>query len=400
MKIAKKWYSIFVAALPLVSVYASGISGFTAGDILIILFFIAAIIFGCRQKKLCIAKETEPILPLCAAIIVVSLFSLLLQANVSIYNVAIRITRREFYYLSVVVVSSLWFDINIAKRAIIILGKIGTLYIALQYILFYGFHFILVGYLPFLPIYHETYTELDYYSLFAKMFRPTSFLLEPAHFSRYMLIPLILMLFDNKRRSKFYWTILFSLAIVFSTSGSGIIALFIVWIVWFGTMIGTGKIPKRKLVPIGLVAIVAFAITRLNVFQSAFYRILNSNLTNVDTAGGARFRGYMRYFELPTIFKIIGKGYGNTPDTTLATWFSGASYLLYGTGIIGFIVCIVMFIKLFFRCTSRTGKMLVIVFLFLFFTDDCFMSHVSIPYLSFICFENRQRKPAEVLNET
>ena len=47
----KKIYTAFIAALPLFSVYASGISGFTLGDILLFLFFVYGIILGYKNIK-------------------------------------------------------------------------------------------------------------------------------------------------------------------------------------------------------------------------------------------------------------------------------------------------------------------------------------------------------------
>jgi len=109
-------------------------------------------------------------------------------------------------------------------------------------------------------------------------------------------------------------------------------------------------------------------------------------LMDVNTATGARFRGYLEYFRLDYFGIILGRGYGNVPDMTyLPIWFSGASYMLYGTGIIGFLVCITMFIALFFRSKNMLSKVICVVFAFLFFTDDSFMSHVAVLYLSFIC---------------
>lgn len=121
------------------------------------------------------------------------------------------------------------------------------------------------------------------------------------------------------------------------------------------------------------------------IVQSSIFRIVNTDLFNVNTAGGARFRGYVQYFQLDFWHKLVGMGYGSTPDTALVTWFSGASYMLYGTEAVGFIVCIIMFAKMFFRSRSRVAKVLCIIFVFLFFADDCFMSHVAVLFLSFIC---------------
>lgn len=401
--ILKTLYTLFVIALPMISVYASGIAGFTMGDVLLVAFFFLRIMQGIQAKNLKISQRTTPLIPLILIIPLMTILSVLTQRNVDGYSIIIRIVRRMFYYISVVVVSDEWFDSEYGKKGIVTLGKIGSIYMFIQYAAYYGAHVVLHGYLPFLRVYHESYSQVDYQQLYQNMFRPTSFLLEPAHISRYLMIPLAILLFCEDIPKRWLWAFVISAAIMASTSGTGLIAVAMVWLIWI--LAGVFGFAETKRIPAYYLAIyllfLGAAIFALNnsVVQSALFRITNTNLTNVNTAGGARFRGYIRYFELNILGKIIGMGYGNSPNTVLPTWFSGASYMLYGTGFIGFMVCIIMFIRLFIRKHTLLPKVLCIILAYLFFVDDMFMSTVCVLYLSFICTWQEKVVEVEVSDE-
>lgn len=390
----RKVYTLFIVLLPLLSVYASGLPGFTLGDIVLFLFFTYRVITGIKRGSLSIPSKMWPIMLLIIMIPVITIISMFGQIQVDSYSIMIRIVRRVFYYLCVVLVSGEWFDVDYAKKAIIMMGKIGAVYLFLQYIAYYVWRTVLHGYLPFLPVYHESYAQLDYQLLYRNMFRPTSFLLEPTHFARYECIPLAFLIYDRKQGDKWVWPFVLSTAIVASTSGTGTICVVLIWGIWIvdnlKEAIHTGKIRTKYIVVLLLIVIALMISFRNDVVQSTINRISNTNLTDINTAGGARFRGYLQYFQLQPFNLIFGMGYGSMPNTSLITWFSGASYILYGCGILGFLVCIFLFIKLYFSSVNFNQKVLCVVFFLLFFIDDCFMSHVSVLFLSFICIEENR----------
>lgn len=384
------YYTIFIAALPIFSVYASGIPGFTAGDLLLVIFFLYRLINGVTTNSLKINRRTFPVLWLIICIPLITSVSVLGgQQDIDSYSIVIRVVRRVFYYLAVVLVSNEWFDGELGKKSIVLLGKIGAIYMFVQYLAYYGMNIILTGFLPFLEVYHENYSQIDYELIYSRMFRPTSFLLEPAHISRFLIIPLIILMFEQKFKYRWFWAFVISAAILASTSGTGLIAVDLVWFLWI--VVGlTGqngkKLPVSYLFLYITVVVVVIIALNTDVVQAALFRITSSDLMDVNTASGARFRGYLEYFQLDYWGIILGRGYGNIPDITyLPIWFSGASYMLYGTGIVGFLVCITMFVSLFVKNKNMISKFLCIVFAFLFFTDDSFMSHVAVLYFSFIC---------------
>lgn len=401
--LGNKMYTTIVVMLPILSVYASGIPGFTLGDITLAGAFLIFLLDVLNQKKIFVAKTTRPLFSLILAIIVLSMISLFLQ-GVLIYNekvsassgdILIRIVRRVFYYGMVPLVSSKWFNYNQAKSQIKVLGILATVTILAQYVLYYVFHYVLKGFLPFLLVYHDNYMTNDYVSLYGKMFRPTGYLLEPAHMSRYMIISLVFFLFDKSNQMKKTSQSLINAVVVMigiglTTSGIGIIISAVVWGLWVAVWISSNrnKVSLNKIAIMVFLLILFVILSQTDVAQSVFYRVNNTDLTNVNTAGGARFRGYLQYFNLQFIYKIIGMGYGTTPNTALVTWFSGASYVLYGIGFIGFLVCIFIFVKIFLMVNNRTGRVLLVSWFLLFMMDDSFMSHVAVVYFSFVCFSD------------
>lgn len=400
-------YTTIVVTLPIISIYASGIEGFTLGDIVLALVFFVCIINLMTSKKFEVGKSAKLLFLLIDVIIITSIISILIQnifsinmlVPVSTNEIAIRTIRRSFYYALVPLVSSKWFDYQQAKKQIQVLGVLGTLFIGLQYILYYGFSYILNGYLKFLPLYHENYMTQDYVARYSTIFRPTGYLLEPAHMSRYMLIALVLFLFDKRDDYKsasrsMKYSFIVTLGICLTTSGIGIMIAVVVWIVRVLTLLFARQHKITvNMIGIAILIIIAFIfLFQSDIVQMALLRVENSDLANVNTAGGARFRGFVQYFNLPALFKIFGMGYGSTPNTNIVTWFSGASYILFGTGIIGFTICGYIFVKLFFMEKTSTGRVLIVVWGLLFAMDDSFMSHVAVVYFSFICFSNCSTK--------
>ena len=159
---------------------------------------------------------------------------------------------------------------------------------------------------------------------------------------------------------------------------------------------GRKRFPVSYLLVYVILVVLAVFALNTDVVQRTIARATNIDLVNVNTAGGARFRGYIQFGLLNWWYKIVGMGYGSTPETAVATWFSGASYMLYGPGIIGFMVCLTMLYKLFKRGQSISAKVLCIMFTVLFFVDDSFMSHVSVLYLTLICLADDTQESGRV----
>lgn len=389
-------FTLVVIILPILSIYASGIPGFSFGDVCLA-FVSFLLIIDCAKKKVINIKKNDPIRSLWIlifSIILITMIDVMIVGDANVTDILIRVIRRVFYYGVAVMFTSMYFQYDKGGKLIVKIGIFASLYLILQYILYYSLGYVLRGFIPFFPIYHENYALIDYSNIFTMMYRPTSILLEPAHASRYICVPLVISLFDKrinfKKRNLI--SILMSIAIVMTTSGSGIICVAVIWFVYILklllNLVKSRKLKKMHLILLLIFPIIALLVMKSSIAQNAILRIINSDLSNANTAGGARFRGFVRYFALPLLNKIFGMGYGNIDDSGLSTWFSGASYILYGCGIIGFIICIIIFSKMYKKLNNTTGKVLLLIWFILFFIDDSFMSHVSVLYFCIIGASN------------
>ena len=388
-------FTLVVVFLPILSVYASGIPGFSFGDVCLFLVFIYYIL-NSRKNKLIIKKNNivTELLIMVISIIVLTMIDIIILDYSNYFNIIIRIIRKSFYYCTAALFAIKYFNYYDGEKLMIKVGLFATFYLFLQYLFFYTTGFVLKGFIPFLPLYHETYSLVDYSSIFTTMYRPTSILLEPAHISRYLCIPLIISLFDDriKIKNRIIISLLLSLAIFMTTSGTGIICVTVIWLVYFIKMIfkatSSGKLKIYSIFIIIFFIIFSLILLNSSFTQNALYRISYIDLLNVNTAGGARFRGFVQYSKLPLINKIFGVGYGNIADGALNTWYSGASYMLYGCGIIGFVICLFVFFTIFKKLNNPVGKVLLLIWFILFFVDDSFMSHLSVLYFCFIVSSN------------
>lgn len=387
-------YTLMLICLPMLSIYATGIPGVTLGELLMI-GWLGFFCITRNRDRLFKIKLTDPVKAIAPLIITIPLISMiaisLSGTDVSIADIIVRIVRREFYYVFALLLSGSWFDGVKAQKYIQIAGVIGTVYLLVQYLAYYGFGIIVNGFLPFLPVYTESYAVQDYASFYSLiMFRPTSFLLEPAHFSRYMYIPLILSLFDSDNSSKrdVMYAIVFSIAIFMTTSGTGSIITALIWCIWIvrllKTLIQSGKTGIIQGAVLAAIPIIAIILMNTRAVSEMLSRISTIELGNSLNAFGARFEGYLEYFKLPPLNLLIGKGYGNTP--TSLPWFSGLSYILYCTGIVGLIASLIFFYKIIFKTVSYTTRIIGIAFLMMFIMDDGMMDVVSVIYISFMLY--------------
>ena len=395
----KRLYTLFIVLFPVISVYASFVPGFTAGDVLLALFFCLWVFIVGKSYATYSKTIMILMLPVMLSIVLTSAVSMIFNDQYDYLNSFIRIVRCEFYFFSVLALSYRWFDWNLARSYIVKLGLLGTAFVFIQYISFYIFNYPLRGFVPFFKVYHENYMTAEYYQSIGTMFRPTSFFCEPAHFSRYMFIPLVLTLFSDER-SDIYRSIIFTVAILISTSGIGIMLALLCWGVWgfvrYADVLRK-KGQSRIILAVFLLLLPIFLLFLFSndSFISSIQRILTSKLNNTNTAGGARFRGYIEYFLLSPLFRVIGFGFGNIPETIGDAWFSGAASVLYGCGILGFAACLFLFVGAYIKNGNTVSTMLLIVYFLLFLMDDCFFSHVSVIYLSFILF-----MPKDLCNHT
>ena len=394
-----RFYSAIVALLPLFASYASGIPGFSMADVILIVCCLISILNGNRIKHNRFIVRPALIIVALYLIVLFDLLTMTFQRNPETTNILVR-TIRYFFYLFVVTVCSIkYFDLTICRQCVKRICLIATGYIIVQYLLYSAFSLILPGYLPFIELYVD-YSRTDYAALYAIMFRPTSFFLEPAHYARYMIIGVVFCLFSGEciAKKQIALAIFISIGVLISTSAQGYALLALLWVLFlFFRMknIRSRNLRMTTYMVVVLLPLILIGITQLPFFQKTLLRAFNidiSNLANENTAFGARLGGFLYYFELEPIYQVIGKGFGVIPEKG---WLSSAAYWLYGSGIIVFALYTIYAIKVLMKAAGPS-RIIGLLFCILFFTDDSFYSYMCILFISLSCIQPIRSEKIEV----
>lgn len=377
-------YTVLIAILPSISIYASGIPGVNLGEILLILFAL----IGLLKKGNNNIVQSKYLLIISFYIVFITLISMLFDSS-QINDVFVRTIRFLFYIFVVFFLSRKFFDFDTAIDAIRNVSIIATFFIIGQTVIYRALGFVLKGFLPFLSLYSKEYESINYELFYETVFyRPTSFFLEPAHFAQYIVFGIVICLFNKNFKLKdFYIGIFLTLGIVLSTSGQGLVIAVFVWGIFvIELLISLNKSREKKLLEVIIPffsLISAPFIFSSEAIRNNVVRLLNST---TNSAISARSQGYLAFFDKTNLFsKILGAGYGNTPE---GYWFSGFAYILYCTGLIGVILMLIFFANQYRVSSLKLGKMLIIVTILLSISAEIFNSYWLVFTFSLILYSN------------
>ncbi|MHC1716012.1 MAG: hypothetical protein AB9858_10695 [Acidaminococcaceae bacterium] len=212
-----------------------------------------------------------------------------------------------------------------------------AIYLILQQISFNLFSVILPR--LFLPYTANTSAsaailQQDFSAADVIFFRPSAFFLEPAQFSSYILLALVLIFIAPGTAKKDKWLyFLVPCAVIASTSGLGYILLFALFLI--GNFSRIMRNPKFVL---GFIlTLVGFAALYNNIaYVNTLVSSTLGRLTNFDdpinNAFMRRFSSYYFLNMLDTRAFIIGNGYGNI---LAEEYFNGLPYMIWTTGLLG-----------------------------------------------------------------
>ena len=346
----KKAYSIFLALFPIISIYGFGVKGITLGDFFLIAFSIVAFLKYDFDR---LEKKNISVLLFIIYIISVGLFMGVVAEKVQFSKILIRTIRLSFYLLIIIFMSKRFLDVEIFKKSIIIVSILATIYILIQYVLYYGFGIILNGHVSFVPVYVDEYSQINYEEFYNLMYRPPSFFLEPAHCARYLVVGLIILLFETKKQYKIM-AFFVSVGIILTTSGQGLACLILIWTLYiiYALFISTYKNVKT----VGIICfIIVFALISYLTFNGGneiinrtMGRLFSEETLNISdgSAFGARLKNFYYVFDREFIYIIFGCGYGAVPYEN--AWLSALTFILYGTGFVGTIIFLCFVLGLIF----------------------------------------------------
>lgn len=271
-----------------------------------------------------------------------------------------------------------YFDLLYGIRIYRIAVLYCSIFFFIQELMYLNFGSRLVGLLPFLPL-NTGFTTSEYIAMFRYNPRSASFFLEPAHFAQYIIPLLALELFNTKKnKSTNYYTILITVVILFLRSGTGILVVALIWIIW-GYYYMRNSILYKKLLLIFLI-IPVLAIGTYYYLNSKFGNELierETEFTEFTPTTSAYIR-IIRGFELFSDFPTLDRYFGLNSPTKIKLFISRGkmslifpeddlffsciqSILIYG-GIIGMLLFLIHFNYL-FRFNTIEGRMVAISFI-------------------------------------
>ena len=221
------------------------------------------------------------------------------------------------------------------------------------------------------------------------LFRPSGFLLEPAHNAQLAVVALAVTLFKDKSiitKS----SIIVTIGCILSTSGMGIALVLGVWIYYLITMdISIRK--KMGVLGIGAVSIpfIILILSKFTFFQMAIARVTGGFGVSETAYSGRTYYSYL-LDDFSFLQKLFGMGYNNIPivsnitgQGTTTAYMIGILKIRYCLGLIGvvlfLIACILFTIK-----SNNYKKIIMIAYIGLFFVADVVNPYTIFFYLAII----------------
>lgn len=397
-------FSVLLALSPVLSIYHSGIPGLNAADFaffLIWLFFFCLVLkrrVGIRCVIDIIPRYTIFLCCFIVHVIALLLYIGFISNNTQKGDVLIRTTRIVYYFATILLVTPTLLNKTILIKAIQFISLIAAIYLLIQVVIYRLNGTVLRGFFPFLPLYFSEYESIDYSSFYNTFFhRPTSFFLEPAHFSRYISLGLASFLFEypkNKKWARGFLAALFlSFTIVLSTSSIGFMLMCFLWGLFILDMFHKLYLRGQVRIIAYIIMLVTLIVYIVYLFSPEIQFVISRTLDfGKVSAYQSRLGSILEVFGEPSLLLIFfGHGYGSVPEVN--TWMSGFTYILYGSGLIG--VCMILLyhgLSFIHSKKSALNRVYVIIFLLLLLVDDSFNSVVVIMLYSLTYGSTRRVK--------
>lgn len=320
------------------------------------------------------------------------------------------VIRHLFYYLVIITIGYKNFDSDFAAKVLIITALFNSIYGFVQYAAYSFTRTILPWHISFLPLRYGIYlVENSIYFFNEFGFRFSGLFSEPAHFSQYISIALLVLLFYRSesfkisKAKKFIGSAVFILSLLLNGSGTGFAtSVFIMLLFFFNSEKNTYHNLLMKITFVFLGVIFLSYIVTNETFNIGLDRILS--VSELSTGNIRIFRPFHVFSALPGLNKIIGVGYANYSEyvlnSSLATqyelsiniaWTNTIGYVLVGSGILGLFIYIRFFVHLFTR-TKHFCRYLVILTVFFSFFTEVPLSFQFITILSFIINDSLIKK--------
>ena len=410
MSLSQRVFTIIIILFPIINIYQSSIND------ALLLVFLAIYAPNILKRKLVISDYLLFII----YIISVSFVDItsVNDGAISAINL-IRIFRHGFLGVIVCLYMPHYFNLQYGKSLMKKWSCVVSVGIVLQSLIYYIFHKFLFFWLPVKAFSGGEIKadRLSHMELLASegQFRPSFVFVEPAHFSQYVIVGLLLFLFCEKEQKKAVMgAILCSIGILLSTSAGGIFVLILGWAVWLlkilNRIIIEWKIEKYifGFLLFLLVAVIG-ALLFTEIGKMMVRRINEIGFDKQATSGNLRvLKGFLAFFKLNIWRRMFGVGLGNIDEYFAqmlmampygsGDYMSSFTYIMNSTGISGVLLFLIILVRRMFR-RDYFLLALSLVILALTLGESIFNSRSWLIYMAFLLFNRTKMRGIQNKNE-
>ncbi len=406
-----KTISWILALLPIVGIYS--IMGVNISNMILILLVLYGIYRTVQhQGILKIGKIDKILVVFWIYTLVVSLINIFFSKNFELTDILTKYIHLLCFIFIIALLRNNLLNEDWDSSPFILVALVSSVFLIIQFI-FYNFNGI------------EIYGVLEMYrtNITNDITRPSSFFVEPAHFCRYCVLPLFLILFEENLKNRMFKAVLISVAIILSQSSIGYISLALIWVLWLINTLHAKKISYNKVLKSLLLIVPALLIcikmsSKFKLFNFVLEHISGLNMKEITSGNVRIFRGFWIWKEEPFLNKLFGVGFANVKtfliNNRIRTIFDGMiecgneymsaiSYILVINGIIGLAIFLYALWYLFLK-GGNNKKILILLFIVLMLSNEEFQSVDFINIWLYLLLEIsykrvENRKVAEVEKE-
>lgn len=374
----KSW---ILALLPIIGIYS--LAGANISNIWLILIVIYGIYRSAKKNgRIYLGKIDKTLLLFWAYTIFVSIINCLFSGNVDLRDITVKYVHVTCFILIIAVFRTITFDKNIDTEPFIKVALVSSCFLIVQFILY-----------NFLGIKLYGVSEAFRTNITEDITRPSSFFVEPAHFCRYIMLPLFILLFRSSSPKKMNKALLISVAVVLSKSSIGYIGLSAIWLAWIFIEVSKRRMSHNRFAKSLILITLAIAVciwvdSRFDILSFAIEHISELNMKQISSGNLRVFRGFWIWREEDLLHQIFGVGMANVNNYLIKNgirtifdgqlelgceYMSAVSYVLVMNGIVGLSIFFSALFCLFHK-SENTEKVLIFVFVLLMLSNEEFQS--------------------------
>lgn len=361
----KIYYVILVLIMiPMMSIYAIPETNITFTSIYLMIFLGIIVFFNVLYPVIMVDGIY---LAFFIYILIQSLMVVIIHDNINISGLFMSVGQYLLYVFLLCFYNRFFFDKKIFEKWIVSLGIITTVYLLFQQILSTFCRINLGAGFPFLPIINEGLRTYGISALnFGNTYRPRSLFSEPAMYSIFTILVLVICLFTSRYKGlrSYILPFLLSLGILISKSSMGVLSLLLVWSIYL--VEDLKKLSNKKIIKL-LSALVLVLPVLLLFLQNSSVQFQLNRFTKQDFfKNEPRFSLFFNWdaLDLSSVYKVLfGHDFNLTtykyPDIFLTSFFRQ----LYCFGVVGLLVLIILLICLYVR-SDKLQRIILILFIF------------------------------------